>query len=92
MVYEDLLARPVSGELAVQLRNRHMALIDHDEEISREEIDQCEWALSSRASIEVAAVILHAGTYARLGQHLEIMLGSSPQTLSLKKLAFRLEG
>ena len=68
-----------------------MALVDHAQVVLGEEVQQGVGRLPRRPAVEVAAVVLHAGADARLGQHLEVVLGADPQPLCLEQLPLLLE-
>ena len=56
----------LSGSIATihrpDLRNAHMALIYHQKEIFREEIEQTVWPLSFMSAIEISRIVLDART------------------------------
>ena len=58
--------------------------------VLREEVEERVGGLPRRAAVEVAAVVLDARADARLGQHLEVVLGADPQPLGLEQLALGL--
>ena len=88
---QHVLARAVAGVLAVQLRHGHVALVDDAEVVLREEVEQRERRLPRGPAVEVPAVVLDPRADARLGQHLEVVLGADPEALRLEQLALLLE-
>ncbi len=91
MLDQHVLARPVTGVLAVQLGHGDVALVDHDQVVLGEEVEQGVRRLPGRAAVEVPAVVLHARADAGLGQHLEVVLRADPEALRLEQLALLLE-
>ncbi len=88
---EDVLARAVAHELAVQLRHRDVALVDDEQEVLREIVEQRERGLPRAATIDVHGVVLDAVAIADLLDHLQVVLRAHPQALRLEQLAFLLE-
>ena len=57
---QRLLAGTVALVLAMQLRHRHVALVEHDEEVVREEVEQGVRRLATAAAVDRARVVLDA--------------------------------
>ena len=88
---ENVLARSVAHELAVQLRNGNVALVDDEQEVLREVVEQGERRLARAATVDVHRVVLDAVAVADLLDHLEVVLRAHAQALGLEQLAFLLE-
>ena len=91
MLDQHVLAGAVAGVLPVQLRDGDMALVDDAQVVLGEEVEQRVGGLPRRPSVEMPAVVLDPGAHARLGQHLEIVLGAHAEALRLEQLALLLE-
>ncbi len=87
VLHEGLLARTVTFVLPVDLRDRHVALVDHGQEVGREEVEKGVGGLPGAAAVEMPAVILDAVAHPDLGEHLEVVLGPQPEPLGLEQLA-----
>ncbi len=87
MLHQGQLPRAVPLELPVDLRDRDVALVDHRQEVLREEVQQGVRRLARRAPVEVAAVVLDPVHHADLCQHLQVVLGAHPKALGLEQLA-----
>ena len=90
MLDEDLLAGAVASELPVELRDGDVALVDDDQQITREEVDQGIGALTCGSAVEVPAVVFDTSADTGLREHLEIVLGAGPKSLRLEQLPLRL--
>ncbi len=88
---EDLLARAVAGELAVQLGHGHVALVDHEQPVVGEVVEQRERRVARPTPVEVPAVVLDPAARPDLGEHLEVVLGPHAEPLGLEQLALALE-
>ena len=91
MLDERALARGIPLVHRPDLRNGHVRLVDHHEEVVGEEVEQRVRRLARRAAVEVARVVLDAGAEAELLQHLEVERGAHAQALRLEELVLRLE-
>ena len=85
------LAGAVAVEHPADLRQRHVRLVHHHEEIRREVVDQAGGPLARPAPAQVAGVVLDAGAGADLQQHLDVEIGAGLQPLRLQQLAGRLQ-
>ena len=88
---EHLLAAPVALVLAVQLRHRHVALVDHHEVVVGEVVEQRVRRLAAAATVDRPRVVLDAVAVADFLHHLEVVLRAHPQPLRLEQLALALE-
>ena len=88
---EDVLATAVARELAVELRDRDVALVDHEEEVVREVVEQRERRFAVVTPVDVHRVVLDPVAVADLADHLEVVLGPHPKALCLEQLALLLE-
>ena len=71
-VDEDLLARPVVLVHPVDLRDRHVALVDDEQPVGREVVEQRPGSRARLAAREVARVVLDARAEPELSHHLEV--------------------
>ena len=85
------LAGMVSAEHRVYLRERHVALVDEGDEVVREIIDEAEWPLAGLPPVEIAGIVLDAGTVAHLLYHLEVIFDALFQPLGFQVLAYAFE-
>ena len=88
---EDLLARPVAGIHAADLRHRLVALVHDHQRIVRQVVEQRGRRRAGRAARQVAGVVLDPVAVADLPDHLEVEHRPLVQALRLEQLAFRLE-
>ena len=91
MLDERVLAGPVTLVLPVQLRDRLVGLVEHDEVVVGEVVEEGVWRLAGAATVEVAGVVLDARAHADLAQHLEVVRRAHPEPLRLEELAVLLE-
>ena len=91
MLDEDVLAAAIAFELAVQLRDGDVALVDDEQEVVGEVVEQGEWGLSEIPPVDVHRVVLDAAAVADLSHHLQVVLGAHPQALGFQQLALALE-
>ena len=90
-VDERGLPRDVALVHAVELRHRHVRLVDHDEVVVREVVEERVRGAPGRATVDVARVVLDPRAEADLPEHLEVVRGAHPEPLRLEQLALRLE-
>ena len=76
IVDQHLLARAVSIVHSLDLSHGHVAFINHDEEIFREEVKKGVRRLSFTPAIHVARVVFNAIGVAHLPQHFDVILGT----------------
>ena len=91
MIDQVVLARLVALVLPVDLRDRLVRLVEHDEVVVGEVVEQRVGHLPRRAAVEVAGVVLDAGAHPDLAQHLEVVARAHPQALGLEQLVVLLE-
>ena len=91
MLDERLLARPVALVLAVELRHRHVRLVEDDDVVVGEVVEQRVGHRARRTTVEVARVVLDAGARTDLAQHLEVVRGAHAQSLRFEELLPTLE-
>jgi hypothetical protein len=92
VVHEDHLALAVAVVHRADLRDRHVALVDHQHPVApggpgEEVVEQGEGALARAAPVEVARVVLDARAVADLLDHLQVVLRARQQALGLEQLA-----
>ena len=84
VVHERLLAGLVALVHAVDLRHGHVGLIDHAEPVVGKVVEEGVRGLAGAAAVDVARVVLDAGTETHLAQHLEVVRGAHAQALGLE--------
>ena len=85
------LAGPVAVEHPADLRQRHVRLVHHDQEVGREVVEQAGGALAGPPAAEMARVVLDPGAGADLEQHLDVEVGARLEPLRLEQLPRALE-
>ncbi len=75
----------------MQLRHRHVRLVDHDEVVAGEVVEERVRRAPGLAPVDVPRVVLDAGAEADLAEHLEVVRGPHPQPLRFEQLALGLE-
>ena len=85
------LPRDVALVHPVELRHRHVRLIDHDEVVVREVVEERVRRATGLATVDVARVVLDPRAEADLPEHLEVVRGAHPEPLRLEQLALGLE-
>ena len=90
-VDEDLFPRAVVLVHANNLRNAHVALIDHEKPIGWEVVEQRPWPGARLAAREVTRVVLDPGAEPNLAHHLEVEGGALAQAGSFKDFPRRLQ-
>ena len=88
---ERLLAGPVTLVLSVQLRDGHVRLVEHAEEVVGEVVEQGVRHLAGFPTVEEPRVVLDPGAGADLAEHLEVVGRPHPQPLRFQQFALRLE-
>ena len=88
---QHLLARAVAVVHTAHLRNGHVRLVDETDEVVGEVVEQRPGRAASLAPRQVPRVVLDTRAGARLGQHLEVVLGTLAQPLRLEQLVLLLE-
>ena len=83
---EVRLARAVAVGHRPQLRERDVALVDHEQEVLREVVEQRRRRLPGRAAREVARVVLDPRAEADLADHLQVEARALLQALGLEQL------
>ena len=74
------------------LRDRHVRLINNQQEVIREIIQQTVRGAAGGTTINMARVVLNAIAEAHLLHHFQVVGGAHTQTLRLQQLALGLEG
>ena len=90
-VHQRLLARAVAVVHAAHLRDRLVALVDHQQEIVGEVVEQRRRRLARSAARQVPRIVLDPLAVAELAQHLEVEPRPLLQALALQQLALRLQ-
>ena len=91
MVDQRGLAAAVALVLPVQLRDRHVRLVDDGEVVTGEEIEERVGRLARAAAVDRARVVLDAVAEAHLPHVLEVVLRAHAEPLGLEELALLLE-
>ncbi len=91
VLHEVLLACAVAAEHGVHLRQGHVALVHHEQVVLGEVIQQTEGPRALGASVEVARVVLDAGTVSELLYHFEVVLHALLEALGLHRAPLFLE-
>ena len=89
--HQVLLARQVAAVHRTYLRYSHMALVDYGKIVFREIIEQAEGTHPGFAAVEIAAVILDAGTVAYLANHLDVVRCAGFKAVGLKGFTLGVE-
>ena len=89
--HQVLLSGSIATIHRTDLRNAHMALIYHQKEVFREEIEQAVWAFSFVSAIEISRIVLDARTVSQLLDHLHIVFHTLLDALCLDAIAYALE-
>jgi hypothetical protein len=82
---EDELSRPVAVVHPSDLRDRHVALVDDDEEVLGKVIEQAGGALSLSATGDVPRVVLDPRARTDLEHHLDVEVRAALQSLGLEQ-------
>ena len=91
MFDQGSFARSIPLVHGTELWNRHVRLVDDDEEVIGEVVDETVRCLAGATTVHVTGVVLDATAKADLLHHLEVERGAHTQALSLEQLAFTLE-
>src|SRR5664280_1725705 len=91
VVDERLLALVVAVEHPADLRDTDVRLVHEEQEVLGQKAQERVRLGTGRTAAEVAAIVLDAGAVARLAQHLDVVLGTLLDALSLYELVQRLE-
>ena len=87
--------RSLSGDVtlvhAVELRDRHVRLVEHDKVVVGEIVEQGERCGAGVASVDVPGVVLDAAAKPHLAEHLEVVVGAHAQPFGFQELALPLE-
>ena len=89
--HEVLLSRPVATIHGANLRNAHVALVHHQQEVFREEIQQTVWPFARLSAVEISRIVLDARTVAQLLDHLHVVFHTLLDALRLDSVAYTLE-
>ena len=91
VLHEGHLAGAVASVHGAHLGHRHVAFVDHEQEVVREVIEQTEGALTGLAPVEVAAVVLDAAAETEFPHHLEVVRGALLEAFPLDEPALLVE-
>ena len=91
MVDEGALAGHVALEHGTDLRDRHVGLVDDEQEVVGEVVEQGVRGRAGPPPVDVARVVLHPGARPDLAEHLQVEGGAHAQALGLEELALPLE-
>ena len=89
--YQVLLSCPVASIHGSNLRDAHMALVNHKQEIFREEIEQAIRAFAFMSAIKIAGIVLDARTVAQFLDHFHIIFYTFLDALCLDSISNTLE-
>jgi len=90
-IHQHLFAGPVAVGHSANLRDSHMALVDEQKKILREEIDQAERTVAALAAGEVQRVVFDAVAETHLLKHLQVVVRAHADALGFKELPLRLK-
>ncbi len=91
VIHQGHFAGTVTVVHTANLRDRHVALVDHQQIILREVIHQRKWRAAGWALVQVARVILDAAGKANFADHLDIIIDALLQTLGFQQFALRFQ-
>ena len=91
MIDQDLLPAAIPLVLPVELRDRHMALVDHREVVLGEVVEQRVGRLAGLAAVEMPGIVLDAVAVPQFPHHFEVVRGPHPQSLRLEQLVVLFE-
>ena len=91
MLDQHFLPRAVAVEHRPHLRDRHVRLVDDQQEIVAEVVDERVGLVARPSAVEVARVVLDARAVAHFKHHLDVVPRAGGQTLGLQQLAGVLE-
>ena len=86
VIHQRLLTRTVARIHAADLRNRNMRLIHDQQEIIREEINECHRRLPRLREIQMSRIILNSRAETGLTHHLDIKIRPLRDALRLDQL------
>ncbi len=87
VLHEVLFPGVVAAVHGPDLRDGDMALVDNHQKILREVVQQAERTGSGQSAVEVARVVLDAGTVAQLFDHFEVVFDALFEPLGVLHLA-----
>ncbi len=90
-IHQRLFPGPVAVVHPVQLGNGHVGLVEEGDEPLREVVEERIRRLPGSTPVEMAGVVLDAGTESHLGDHLEVVGGPLLQPLRLERLSLRVK-
>ena len=91
MLHQGALTRHITLIHGTNLRNRHVRLVNNQQEIIREIIQQTVRGATGGTTVNMARVVLNAIAEAHLLHHFQVVGGAHTQTLRLQQLALRFE-
>lgn len=91
MVDQGPLARHVALEHRADLRDRHVRLVDDEQEVLGEVVEQRVGRGAGRAAVDVAGVVLDAVAGADRAHHLDVVRRAHAQPLRLEQLVLPLQ-
>ena len=91
MLHEGALTGHITLIHGTNLRNRHVRLVNNQQEIIREIIQQTVRGATGGTTVNMARVVLNAIAEAHLLHHFQVVGGAHTQTLRLQQLALRFE-
>ena len=92
MLYQGAFTGHITLVHGTNLRDRHVRLVNNQQEIIREIIQQTVRGTACGTTVNMARVVLNAIAEAHLLHHFQVVGGAHAQTLRLQQLALGLEG
>ena len=91
VLHQRQLPRPVAVVHRADLRDRHVRLVDDDQEVLREEIHQRQRRIPRSAKIQMPRIILDPAAESRLAHHLHVKIRPLGNPLRLNELVLSLK-
>ncbi len=91
MLHEGRLATSVPCIHGSHLRQRHVGLVDEQQEVIRKKIVECIGWFSGLFAGEWSRVVFDPWTMPKFGEHLDVVSGSSIESLGFQDLPFLVE-
>ena len=91
VVDEGDLSRAVAPEHGANLRHRHMALVNDDEEVFGEIVEEAKGTFSRLPAVEIPRVVLNPGAEPNFLDHFQVIQRPLVQALGLQKAGLLVE-
>ena len=87
IIHQILLTGIIASVHRPYLRDRHVALVNHQQKVFREIIEQTERPFTRLATVKIAGIVLDTGAMPQLAYHFQIKRDTLVQTFRLVRLA-----